>query len=100
MIDSQVLEVWLETEGAARALVPYVRSAEPATAGWRLRLTREHRGGRSDIRQSGTVSLAAGVPRRLSSTAVGREHADRCSVEIEITEGDRTVRTYRFECPR
>lgn len=100
MIDSQALEVWLETEGAARALVPYVRSAEPATAGWRLQLTREHKGGRSGIRQSGRVSLAAGVPQRLSSTAVGRQDGDHCSVEIEITESDKTVRIFRFECPR
>jgi len=100
MIDAAAIDVWLETEGAARALVPYVRSAEPVTAGWRLRLTREHRGGRSDIRQSGTVSLAAGVPRRLSSTAVPREDGDRCTVEIEITEGNGVIRIFRFECPR
>ncbi len=75
------------------------RSAEAANAGWCLNLIREHAGGRSNIRHSGALALAAGIPHRLSLTVLDHWQGERCTIEIELFEGDRKLRTFRFDCP-
>jgi curli production protein len=95
------IQVWLET--AARTnpeiIVPYVRTAASKTLRYDVRTVQEGANGRSNMAQSGAVTVQANVATPLVRMSVTRSRQDYCHIEIVITEGHSTRQDYHFECP-
>jgi hypothetical protein len=60
-------------------------------ADFTLSVTRASRGGKSNSRQAGRISLGAGETKVLSSTAINLEPGDGLMVELKILEQGREV---------
>ena len=95
------IQVWLET--AARTnpeiIVPYVQATGNKILQYSVRTVREGAHGRSDMAQSGAVTVQANVATPLVRMSVTRGKQDYCHIEIVISEGHAAGRDYHFECP-
>ncbi len=102
MQDAAQLQVWIETQTEADKLrlVPYVKSVDALQANYSLLLTRSGAAGSSRISQQGKIDAAASEAQALSHLTLDVRKDDQCRIEITVRQGERTLGTYNFDCPR
>lgn len=101
MLDGSMIDLWLEVsmKSGTQVVVPYARASVDAQAGYQVLVLREGSAGKSEIRQSGNVSLQPGVASPLGQVSVNRTPNDSCRVEIRLFEGVRQTVARDFDCP-
>jgi hypothetical protein len=102
MQDAAQLQVWIETQTEADKLrlVPYVKSVDALQARYSLLLTRSGAAGSSRISQQGKIDAAASEAQALSHLTLDVRKDDQCRIEITVRQGEHTLGTYNFDCPR
>lgn len=96
------LQVWLETfysKTQPAFIVPYVRSKEDTHLTYRLNTVKVGRSGRSELKQSGSVEVQAGVPVAIVRMSVTRDAGDECQIDLYLQEAQSGEKEYHFECP-
>lgn len=101
MLVDHTIQAWLETDNARGNLItPYVRSAEPRTLQYRVQANKEGAGGRSQISQSGTVTIEVNQPKALGSIGLSVSASDTCRIQLTLADAGVVIATYDFPCPR
>lgn len=101
MLDASMIDLWLDVSNqrGAQVVVPYIKVNVQAEASYRVYVLRAGPAGRSEINQSGKVTLQPDIASSLGQVSVNRAPNDNCRVEIRLFEGDLEVTVREFECP-
>lgn len=95
------IQVWLEADASRGSVVtPYIQSDVPRQLEYRVRASKEGSGGRSEITQSGKVSVQGGVAVALGTIGMTVSPQDQCHIELSLADGGVLVATYVLPCPR
>lgn len=96
------LQVWLDTQPVANQIVmiPYVKSARAMRVQYRLEVVQRSGASTSRISQQGQVDAVAAQPMKLVHIAVGAQAGGECRVEVVLSNGNRDIGSYRFDCRR
>ena len=101
MLVDDNIQVWLETDSTRGKLItPYIQSAQPRTLQYRVQASKEGTSGRSQISQSGTVTMEGDQPKALGTIGMSVSASDTCRIELSLTEAGELIATYVLPCPR
>jgi len=101
MVVDDNIQVWLEADKRKGSVVtPYIKSKVPQTLQYRVRASKEGHHGRSEITQSGTVTIQDDRPVALGSIGMSVAPADTCRIELSLAEGGVLFATYVLPCPQ
>lgn len=79
-------------------VAPYISSAREVGPQYDLRLLNTGQAGTSSMSQSGSASMEAGEPKRVSSKQVTPHPDGKCEVELTLHEGRLLVGQYFLYC--
>ena len=100
MVVDDNIHVWLEADQRKGSLVtPYIQGRMPKTLQYRVRATKEGSHGRSEITQSGTVTISKEKPVALGTIGMSVAPSDTCRIELSLAEGGVMFATYVLPCP-
>lgn len=95
------LQVWLDAAAAERQVIaPYVRTRKDAELVYGMRLLRQGRGGRAELRQDGRLVAPAGQAVPLGTMSVNPGPNDTCELELTVARIGEPDEVYVFACPR
>jgi hypothetical protein len=96
------LQVWLDTQPGTNqvVMIPYVKSVRNMQMHYRLEVVQRSGGSTSRISQQGQVNAVAAQPMKLAHVAIGMQAGGECRVEVALSNGNRDMGTYRFDCAR
>ena len=99
MVVDHNIQIWLETE-ASSIITPYVQSDIPRKLEYRVRASKRGQSGRSEVTQSGKVSIQSGEPVALGTIGMSLSPRDECHIELSLTDGGVLVATVVLDCPQ
>ncbi|WP_136419734.1 curli-like amyloid fiber formation chaperone CsgH [Herbaspirillum sp. ST 5-3] len=96
------IQVWLDSQKNAGQVivVPYIKAARETQLHYRMKLIQTSTDGKSDISQSGTVTVHPVTGAPLSRVVIRQNKEGECRMEISLSSGEETLGDFHFECPR
>ncbi len=102
MVSDADIQAWLDTTAhtTPSIITPYVQTTVDKTLHYRVHAVRQGQGGKSEIRQGGTVKAMAKQPAALGQMSFSVDQDDLCTITLTLTEAGTQVGEYHFDCPR